>query len=214
MSSDVSDKVREFFAPQRSRTFSKGQILIYKGDDPDGISYLVKGEVRQYDISPSGEELVVNVYKPGAFFPMFWAINKSTNNFFFDAASKVEIKQAPAGDTLQFIKDNPDVMLDLLSRLYVGVDGLLQRMTQLMGSGAYSRVIFELINSTKRFGKQQSDGAYKLDVSEVELAKRAGLTRETFNKELRKLKDQKAITVIGGQVVIHNLKALEKQIEN
>jgi CRP-like cAMP-binding protein len=214
MTSDVTKKVKEFFEPYLLHTFDKGQILIYGGDDPSGIMYIIKGEVRQYDIAPNGEELVVNVYKPGTFFPMYWAINKTPNRYFFESASKVEIKKAPANEVLTFIKDNPDVMLDLLSRLYIGLDGVLQRMTHLMGGTAYSRAVFELVNACKRFGKQQKDGSYTIEIAENELAKRAGLTRETFNRELHKLKDQGLIEVDHSRVIIKDLKVLEEKIKN
>jgi CRP-like cAMP-binding protein len=213
MSTGVSDKVKKFFEPYKLHSFDKGQILIYKGDNPDGIGYIVKGEVRQYDIAPNGEELVVNVYKPGAFFPMYWAINKTPNNYFFEAASNVQLIQAPAEEVLDFIKDNPDVMLDLLSRLYIGVEGLLQRMIYLMGGSAYSRAMFELVNTCKRFGKLQSDGSYIIEIHENELARRTGLTRETFNRELRKLKEQGTLRREHGQLIIKDLKLLEKRLE-
>jgi CRP-like cAMP-binding protein len=214
MSIEVSEKVKNFFAQYPLHSFDKGQILIYGGDNPDGIIFLVKGEVRQYDIAPNGEELVVNVYKPGAFFPMYWAINKTPNKYFFDTASKTEVRQAPAEEVLEFIKHNPDVMLDLLSRLYKGLDGLLQRVTYLMGGSAYSRAAFELINACKRFGKEQDDGTYIVEIAENELARRAGLTRETFNRELRKLKSEKFIKTGHNTVIINNLAALEAMLEN
>jgi CRP-like cAMP-binding protein len=214
MNSDVTEKVKDFFAPYPLRTYAKGQILIYGGDDPSGIIYLVKGEMRQYDIAPNGDELVVNVYKPGAFFPMYWAINRTPNKYFFESASKVEIKKAPAEKVLAFLEQNPDVMLDLLSRLYKGLDGLLQRMTYLMGGSAYSRAVFELVNACKRFGNQQKDGSHTIEIAENELAKRAGLTREAFNRELRKLKDQDLIKVDHSRIIIRDLKKIEQKIES
>jgi CRP-like cAMP-binding protein len=212
MTSGVSKKVKDFFDPYPARTFDKGQILIYGGDDPSGIMYIIKGEVRQYDIAPNGEELVVNVYKPGAFFPMYWAINKAPNNYFFETASKVAIRQAPVDKTIQFIKDNPDVMFDLLSRVYSGLDGVLQRMAQLMGGTAYSRVAFELVNACKRFGKKQTGGSYIIEIPENELAKRAGLTRETFNREFRKLKNKDILEIGSNGVIVKDLEVLEKEI--
>jgi CRP-like cAMP-binding protein len=212
MTSDVSKRVKDFFDSYPMHAFDKGQILIYGGDDPSGIMYIIKGEVRQYDIAPNGEELVVNVYKPGAFFPMYWAINKTPNNYFFETVNKVEVRQAPIEETVKFVKDNPDVAFDLLSRVYRGLDGVLQRMTQLMGGTAYSRTVFELVNACKRFGKKQDDSSYVIEIQENELAKRAGLTRETFNRELRKLKSQNIVKVSNGGVVINDLKVLEGKI--
>jgi hypothetical protein len=73
--------------------------------------------VCKYDVSYRGEEVVVNIFKDRAFFPMSWPINKSKNSYFYKTETETELHIVPAEDALQFIKENPDVMLDLLSRL-------------------------------------------------------------------------------------------------
>jgi CRP-like cAMP-binding protein len=213
MNDDIKNKVSNFYSSYSLHKFDKGQILIYAGDEPSGIIYLMKGEVRQYDIAPNGDELVINVYKPGTFFPMYWAINKSPNRYFFEAASDVQIKKAPAKAVVEFIKENPDVLFDLLSRVYVGLDGMMQRITYLMGGSAHNRTIFEIVNAAKRFGKKQDNGSYVIDIAETELARRAGLTRETFNREIRKLKERELIEIDNSQIVVKDLLALEKRLE-
>ena len=43
------------------------------------------------------------------------------------------------------LQANPDVVYDLLTRLYRGLDGLLGRMSQLMAGSAKSRLMYELL---------------------------------------------------------------------
>jgi CRP/FNR family cyclic AMP-dependent transcriptional regulator len=213
MTLEAGKKIDDFFLNHNTLKYDKGQILIYGGDEPAGITYLISGEVRQYDIAPNGEELVVNVYKPGAFFPMSWALNKTPNRYFFEAASDIEVKQVPADQVVQFVKSNPDVALDLLSRVYKGIDGVLQRLTYLMGGSAHNRTIFEIINATKRFGQKKENGSYVVNIAENELARRAGLTRETFNREIRKLKEKQLLEIQKNEMIVKDLVALEKRLE-
>ena len=70
MSQDVTSKVNQFFSRYRPRSYDKGQILIMNGDSATDIYHLVRGTVKVYDISYRGEEIVLNVFKPPAFFPM------------------------------------------------------------------------------------------------------------------------------------------------
>lgn len=72
---------------------------------------------------------------------------------------------------------------------------------------ARSRVIFELIVESKRFGTKDTQ-ACTLGLTEGALAQRTGLTRETVNRELRKLKEEGMITYRKG-LIVNNLKALE-----
>lgn len=156
---DVDAKVRAFFQGFPARKFDKDHILVHAGDDPPGVFYLEEGNVREYDISNQGDEIVVNVFKPPAFFPMSWAINRTPNQYFYTAESKIVVRRAPADEVVGFLKSNPDVTFDLLSRVYRGTDGLLRRMAHLMGSDARTRLLFELLIEGRRFGQPAGGGA-------------------------------------------------------
>src|SRR5690606_4775066 len=145
---------------------AKGSVIVHAGDDPKGVMYLIKGHVQQYDIAGNGEQIIVNIYKPSAFFPMSWAINKTPNQYFFEATSDLEYYLAPAEDAVHFLRNNPDVTFDLLARVYSGTDGLLRRMAHLMGGNARSRLLFELKVQTQRFGKPRGDGSILLNLNE------------------------------------------------
>lgn len=115
----------------------------------------------------------------------------------------------PASEVFEFVKANPDVMLDLLSRLYRGVEGVLGRMVHLMSSNASSRLMYELLLNARRFGKTDKAG-HHLGLSEGDLAARTGLTRETVSREIHKLKDIGLIKVEKQGLVITDIEALEK----
>ena len=212
MTEDIAHKIEEFFAQYRLRSYAKGQILILNGDTTDSIYYLIKGSVKQYDVTYRGDEIILNMFKPPAFFPMSIAINHTPNPYIFEADTDIELRQAPAEEVVEFIKANPDVMYDLLSRLYKGVDGLLGRTAHLMGSSAKSRLIYELILEARRFGTPQEDGSCLLGINEKDLGARAGLSRETVNREVHKLKDEDLIAIRNKAILIKNMADLEKKL--
>lgn len=208
--SEAAVKTKDFFSPYPQKSFDKGELLILAGDDPGHIFYLESGQVRQYDISAAGTEVVVNVFKSTAFFPMSWAINRTPNGYFFEAATAVKVHLAPPDDAVDFIKQNPDVMFDLLSRLYRGTDGVVRRMAHLMGSGARRRLLFELILENERFGKPAGHNASTVKISEAELGARSGLSRETVSREIHELKAA-GLVDIGSKGI--TLKKLSRLIE-
>lgn len=206
----IATKVQEFFSTYPLRQDSKGQILVHAGDNPPGIFYLITGQVQQYDISDKGEPVVVNVFKPGAFFPMSWAINKTPNQYFFETATDVEYILAPAKEVVQYLQTNPEVTFDLLARVYSGTDGLLRRMAHIMGGSARTRILFELLVQTSRFGRPEDGKSYLVKLSEQELANRAGLSRETVSRGLGGLKD--LVTVTREGMLIHDPLLLEEEL--
>lgn len=211
MDETVAKKIEDFFAQYRVRKYAKGQILILNGDETDYVYHLEKGNVKQYDVTYRGDEIILNIFKPPAFFPMSLAVNKAKNPYIYEAETDVELRQAPADETVEFIKANPDVLFNLLSRVYRGVDGLLGRMTYLMASSAKSRLIYELIIEARRFGKPEA-GGYILSTSEKDLGARAGLSRETVSREMAKLKNEGLVEIKNKTVVIANTVALEKKL--
>jgi len=209
MDPSVANKIEQFFAAYTLRTLGQDEVLIQAGDDPDGVTYLVSGQVRQCEISDKGNKLVLNTFKPPAFFPMSWALNKTPNQFFFEAATPVTYRQAPAEDVVRFLESNPDVLLDLLRRVYKGTDGLLQRMANLMDGTAQRRILFELLVLCRRFSEQAPDGSYAITIRESELAQNAGLSRETVSRELQKLKAEGMLETRRNTVVIKSMHLLE-----
>jgi len=208
----IRQKISTFFAEYPIKHFDKGQLLIQAYESPAGIYHMLEGQVRQYDVSAQGNEIVVNIFKPPAFFPMAWAITGMPNRYFFDAAMPVEAHLAPPDSVVAFLKQNPDVLFDLLSRLYSGVEGIQRRMAHLMGGTARTRILFELVTECKRFGTKQGSGSFALKVHEDELARRSGLTRETVNRELMELKNRGLLAVERKQLVITDLAKLEQEL--
>lgn len=212
MTDDIIAKIEEFFAEFRPRQYAKGQVLILSGDDTDYVYYLIKGTVKEYDVTYRGEEIILNLFKPPAFFPMSLAINKVPNPYIYEAETDIEIRQAPADQVVTFIKNNPDVMYDLLSRVYRGVDGIIGRIVHLMAGTAKSRLIYELLLEARRFGTIESGQGYLLNINEKDLGARAGLSRETVSREMHKLKMENLVTVHGKGLLINDLPGLEKKL--
>ena len=212
MPNAVQKKIQSFFTAFPVRTFEKGEVLVQAEEDPAGVYYLREGRVNQYDISPAGITIVVNVFKPGAFFPMSWAINKTPNHYFFEAAGASAAHLVPADEAVQFLQDNPDVLFDLLSRVYRGIDGVLRRTAHLMGGDAKSRLLFELLNVAYRFGKQQDDGTVFVPLKEGDVARQAGLARETVNRLMQTLKKEGLVVIEHRGMTFTSIERLEKTL--
>lgn len=236
---NITRIVDAFFTAFPAYDYKKGNILIRSGEEPKGIYYLKTGHVRQYAITREGEEITLNIYKPGAFFPMAWAVNAYPNHYYFEAMDDSLVQIAPREDTVSFVKKESEVLFDLLQRLYIGLDGVLSRMEHLMSGKARERLITILVISAKRFGRHQSAppfgthnaappfGMYAKDDSQKkrknaitidlrlthqDLASLAGLSRETVTREMTELKRQGVLDYTNTAIIIQNIKELEKAV--
>lgn len=210
MNDDIRKKVELFFSTYPLVKYPKDQILIFPGESVEKVYFVASGRICQYDVSYRGDEVVVNTFKPFAFFPMAQAINGENSSFFYKTEAATELLVAPANDVVAFIKANPDVMYDLLSRLYRGVESVLNRTVHLMSGTAKSRLLFELIIECRRFGKVVNGRQY-IEISETSIAARSGLSRETVSREIKRLKDKGLVEVKSHRIYLNDLVELENQ---
>lgn len=210
MESHILSKLDAFFFPFPSQQFRKGELLFRAGTTPSGIYYINEGIVRRYWISENGEEITLNLYKPHTFLPMSWAIADIPNTHFYEAMTHVEAKKAPKDTVLQFLHTQPDIVYDLLRRVYIGMEGLWMHMESLTAGNSYTKLIASLVILVKRFGIQENnDVVVKLKMSEKDIANYAGMSRETASRELQKLKKDNIVSFDKGTIIVHELQTLE-----
>lgn len=207
---NVKDIVKNFFSTYPSQTYKKREVLIHAGTTPKGIFYLKEGIIREYWISGKGEELTLNLYKPGTFLPMSWAVSNVPVTHFFEAMVDCTVQKAPKEDVLQFLQEQPAVVYDLLRRLYIGIGGLWMHLESITAGSSYTKLIASLVILGKRFGKVENNNTVvQLSLHEQDLANYAGMSRETANRELQKLRKDNLVEFTKGKVIIFDLPRLE-----
>lgn len=209
----VKQKTQNFFSRFPIQQYTKGKILADPESLKNQIFFLEKGHVQQYAITEDGEEVVVNIYKPGAFFPMAQVIHTYINVHFFKAIDSVSIRVAPFATVLTFVKREPDVLFDLLQRVYTGIDGLLSHVETLMAGSAMKRLLVTLHILAKRFGgSKEYDVHITFSLTHHDLAALTGLTRETVSRLMSKLKKEGLITYTNATITIRSMEELEKKL--
>lgn len=208
----ILEKLQDYFSQSEIKAYAKGDILTHAHQEPDGVSFLIDGIVEQYDITPDGNKVTVNVFRPPAFFPMSWALNKTPNTYFYAALTTVHLKRADADKTVAFLTANPNVLLDLLGRVYRGTDALLKRLVLATGGIAANRLIFELLLEAYRFGVDTGDNVKLIKIQHKTLAARCGLARETVSRELHKL-ERMHLVALTNQGIQFDVSLLEQKLE-
>lgn len=173
----------------------------------------MEGKIKKYSVNYKGDEIILTVFRPGSFVPISHAINQPVKNrFFYAADTDVVTRVAPTKDVVKMLKDNPDVMMALLHRINRGLGEFLDRSLSLMAGNALSRVAYEIYIEAQRFGTKQPSGAKFIDMNERAIAARTGLTRETVNREIRKLKEISAVKIEHRGILVTDFAKLEKKL--
>ncbi len=211
MAENLSKNLTSFFSNYPIRKYAKGQILLYFNENPLDIYYLESGRVRQYNISHNGTEIVLNIYRKKSVFPVYLALDSQLNENIYAAMSPIEVRKAPISEFREFFTNSPEVVLKHLKDTYIRSNKALRRMTYMVSSSAYYRILFELINECG-FLKPKKDGSYQIQLHGYEIAECAGLTRETASREFQKLKEQKLVKVSRKYITVKNLDKLKLEL--
>lgn len=215
MSEETKRVVEKFFSKHPARHVRKGEVLLRSHSVADGVFYLQSGMVNLVSTSPKGEEIVLNVFKPGSFFPVqaILSLEEWQSDFSFQVAEDAELAKAPLAEAREFLHSHPEVAYDLLARIYRGIDGLFHRVSQLMAGSARERIVQELVIRAQRFGVQK-EGAVTFPLSEKELAALAGVTRETVSRVLSDLKREELAQYAQQKITLFDLKKLEREVSS
>lgn len=204
---------QDFYDRFSVRNYKKGEMIIRADDDPQGIFCLKKGYVRQYNISKSGYELTLHILKPTSYFPMVWAINGTPNVYYFEALTTVEVGRAPRDEVVNFIKDKPAVIFELMSELVEDYAESLTRIEHLVFSDAYRRVISVLLYIAKHFGEVNKNGVVVWHrFTQQDIATLVGVARETASNELGTLEKKGLIRQVNHSIVFDSIDKLEKEL--
>ena len=213
MDEAVQKKLENFFSPYKKRAFKKGEVLIPAHENPISVYFLTSGSVRCYSISKQGKEQILTLFKAPSFIPMMWILGEIENKYYYEAIEQVDVYVGPKDDFMTFIKNKPDILLDLLTRMYRGTSGLLKRLEYLMNGTAYQKVIFTILNNAARFGKKTSDPKESsLRITHKEISSLSGLTKETISRQSRKLQKKGLIENVNNLITIKDVAQLEREL--
>jgi CRP/FNR family cyclic AMP-dependent transcriptional regulator len=196
--STSDQQFQTFLERYPTKTFKKGEIIIFQGEAPRS-GYVVKsGIVKAYNLSINGDEKPVSYYSAPAVFPGAWVYGKIPSAIFYYEAftSEVVLHLVNREEYMTFIKQHPDIMFSELERYMIDQLGKSMRLNALQHSRASDKLLYTLhylaLSHGKNVGPQQIE--ITLDLTHQDFANLTGLTRETAATELNKLKHRGVIS--------------------
>lgn len=200
--SDMADigkiQFEAFLKAYPVRSYKKGEIIIFQGEEPRTAYVMKKGVVKAYNLSANGDEKPVGFYTTLETFPGAWAFQKMPSSIYYYEAftDDVEVFLVPRKDYVDFVRSHPEVMFDELMRFVTDHVGKSMRLNALQHSRAGDKLVYTLHYLALSHGRTIAPKVVEigLTLTHQDFANLTGLTRETAATELNKLKHQGIIT--------------------
>jgi CRP/FNR family cyclic AMP-dependent transcriptional regulator len=194
----TEQRLQTFLEQYPTKSFKKGEIIIFQGEAPRS-GYVVKsGTVKAYNLSVNGDEKPVSFYSVDSIFPSAWVYGKIPSAvYYFEAFTpEVSLYIIPREEYVNFMKQHPDIMYLELERFMMDQLGKSMRLNALQHSRASDKLLYTLhylaLSHGKTVAPQQIE--ITLDLTHQDFANLTGLTRETAATELNKLKHRGVIS--------------------
>lgn len=197
----------------RTQSLEKGEVLFRKGSKGTVLYIIKKGRIKIVLPSRSGDEVILAIFSETDFFGEMALLDGIPRSADAVALEASELFILSRSDFLTFLMDNRNAIQSILASLSMRLrktDDHLEDTCFLNISGRFAKKLIELAETYN----PEDDGplSIDLDLTQSELASMIGATRESVNKELRRLREKGLITTMGNRIQIINLERLQRRI--
>lgn len=196
-----------------NRSVKKNQTVLYQGEVPSSTFIIKSGLIRALNINSAGEERTVALFSTGDYFPVGTAYEKvPVALFYYETMQDSELELLSPNEFNEYQKNNKD-QIEHLANLFISS---LLHINALGQTSARNKVACVLQYLSLRFGTELTGHSFKkisVQLTQHDIAKLCGLTRETTTVELNKLRSDNIIDVKKKFYTVHT-KSLTKILEN
>jgi len=206
------DDLRLIAAAVQQRRYTKHQFIVREGD-PGGTFFIItSGSVAVARIAGDGRETILSILKEGDFFGEMSLFDTALRSASIKTLTDVEVGILLQDDFLQLMDRSPQIgkllVIELSERLRAA-NALIAATTS---QDIRGRLATLLLNLSKNFGEPVENGTkITLRLTNQEMANMIGTTRETVNRTLNKMWDERLVDMRTAYIVVtesEKLKAL------
>jgi CRP-like cAMP-binding protein len=191
---------------------AKGSILFKEGDDGEHLYVIVDGKLKLGTSSGDGRENLLSILGPGEMFGELSLFDPGPRTSTATAVTDAKLLSLSHEKVIPWLKQNPEVSLQLLTRLSQRLRRTNEAVGDLVFSDVPGRVAKALIDLGDRFGKTTPEGLLvNHDLTQEELAQLVGASRETVNKALADFAGRGWLKLDGRSVLIADVERLSKR---
>lgn len=182
-------------ASTRSR-YPAGGVIFTPERSPNSVCLLERGLVRIYRVSESGSETSFGYVPPGEVFGELSAFGDHPRESFADAVLPSTVCKLSREAFQQVVAANPRLAIKVIKQISERLKRIESRVESLIFRDARARVATILVELGEDFGYVSPTGLdIDLPLTQSELAKLVGSTRQTVNASLRELEDEGLISL-------------------
>jgi CRP-like cAMP-binding protein len=198
----LSERARERLAAAGSAvSLQPGEFLCQVGDEADAAYVVLSGELEIRTAALDGRELRFTAFAAGALVGEMAVLDGGGRSADMAAARRTRVWRIPRESLLRALEEEPRAALAVIAELSRRLRLLNEAMEQASRLDLGGRLAVLLLGAANRNGV--------VVMTQTEMARRLGFSREKVNRKLRQWSDQGWIRLGSGGVSVQDASALE-----
>lgn len=196
----------------RRENLKKGETLFRQGDEGTALYLILQGRIK-ISLSRQMDAVTLAILGQEEFLGEMALLDGLPRSADAIAIEDCYLYALNRNDFLAFLVNNEKAVHTVLSSLSLRLrrtDTLLAEMCFLNVSVRLAYKLFEMAQAQGPDEKNPQE--YKIKISQQELGDILGVSRESINKELKRLRDKGIVSTSRNYIRIHHLAALNKRV--
>lgn len=200
----ITPTIERFLAYCHLRRYPTKSVIIYRGDSPNSLYYIVSGSVAVLHEDDDGREIVLAYLNAGDFFGEMGLFDKDNGgrSAWVRSRAQCELAEINYDKFRQLASQYPDIIFELASQMALRLrrtSSMLGRLAFMDVAGRVARTLMELCQQPDAV--THPDGM-QIRITRQELGRIVGCSREMVGRVLKSLEGQNLISVKGKTIVV------------
>lgn len=189
--------------------YKKGEVLAHEGSSSHGIICVYDGVIKEYKISPTGNEKILKISAKGDIIGCNMMFGMEAHDATVEAVTDCTVCIIPQSLILELFYTNKKFSVNLAKYVNQYYNQLRQELLEVAYMPVINRVAHAILLLDD---KLQTNG--NIYISRNDLAALAGTIRETASRSLNKLEEMSIITMNSKNIKIQDDKKLKALANN
>lgn len=199
-----SETMEKFLEQTHRRRYPAKSLIIYAGDTPDVLYYIVDGSVSVLMEDDNGHEIVLAYLNKGDFFGEMGLFgDKPNRSAWVRAKSECTLAEISYAKFKQLNNENPDLMFELAGQMATRLRKTSRKVGDLAFMDVTGRIARTLLDLSREPDAMTHPDGMQIKITRQELGRIVGCSREMAGRVLKDLEEQGLISVAGKTMVIH-----------
>jgi len=196
--------IERFLTHCHRRQYPNKSVIIYAGDTPDVLYYIVKGSVTVLIEDTDGKEIVLAYLNPGDFFGEMGLFDpESKRTAWVRARTECELGEISYTKFRQLSQDYPDVLFELSTQMAMRLKDTSAKVGNLAFMDVTGRIARTLLDLCKQPDAMTHPDGMQIKVTRQEIGRIVGCSREMAGRVLKNLEQTGQISAKGKTIVVH-----------